>query len=100
MRWPINTQPIRYCRVIAKIGGITSPGTAYGRMYNQAFQGGNYSLSGFRAGHPDNSINGTMTAFEKSLYVAGHEASHLRGNAKNEELADWYGINAVSKLQK
>jgi hypothetical protein len=81
------------------IGGITSPGTAYGRMYNQAFQGGNYSLSGFRAGHPDNSISGTMTAFEKSLYVGGHEASHLRGNASNEELADWHGINAVSNYR-
>lgn len=81
------------------VAGSTTPGTAYGRLYKLAFTGGNYSLQGSRLGASPNSLSGILTDFEKSLYAAAHEASHLLGNENDEAKADWYGINAVLKYR-
>lgn len=40
-----------------------------------------------------------LTSFESSLFVAGHEASHINGNPNREAEADWYGIDAVSRYR-
>jgi len=83
------------------VAGITAPGTAYGRLYNAAFTGSsNYNVSGTRAGYSSNSLSGALSDFEKSLYVAAHESSHLRGNAGNESLANWHGIQAVQAYRR
>lgn len=78
------------------VAGVGSPGTAYARLYNLAFQANTLPLlQGTRFGVPSNSLFGAMSAFEMSLLVAGHEASHLAGNSSNESEANWYGIDAV-----
>lgn len=97
---PFNTSPGPRWK---PAGGSAVPGTSYGRLYNRAFQENTgFSRFGVRSGAPDNSLSGTLTAFETSLYVAGHEASHLNGDAshlngdeESQAEADWYGINAV-----
>src|SRR5690606_16617193 len=90
---PFNTAPGPRWK---PAGGSAVPGTSYGRLYNRAFQESTgFSRFGLRSGAPDNSLSGSLTAFETSLYAAGHEASHLHGNADSEAEADWYGINAV-----
>ncbi len=82
------------------IGGLTSTGYAYGRMYNSAFQAhSNFERDGQRSGAPSNSLSGPMTAFEMSLFVAGHEMGHLRANMSESE-ADWYGIDAVKRYRQ
>lgn len=96
--FPTNTPPEGPGWVA--VSGITTPNTAYGRLYNQAFIGGNYNLAGARPGVASNALNGTLTAFEKSLYAAVHEASHLGGNLSNEQVADWYGIDAVLRYRR
>ncbi|WP_449446770.1 hypothetical protein [Thermomonas brevis] len=82
------------------IGGITATqGFSYGRMYNVAFQANSsFSANGSRPGAPSNSIRGSMSAFEMSIFIGVHEASHLLGN-RDEKEADWYGIDAVLKYR-
>lgn len=77
------------------VAGIGPPGTAYGRLYNRAFQAStNFPRQGSRPNATPNSLSGSISTFEMSLFVSAHEASHLLGNL-NENEADWYGINAV-----
>ncbi len=80
------------------VAGITAPRTAYGRMYKVAFEGGNYRYDGERNG-VSNRLSGYLNDFEKSIFVSMHEASHLKGNEKDEVLANWYGIDAVLKFR-
>lgn len=80
------------------VGGITSAGTAYGRLYNVAFQAhSNFERDGVR-GNVSNSLSGPMTAFEMSLFVGVHEMGHLRKEMDEPE-ADWYGIDALKKYR-
>lgn len=82
------------------VGGSASSGTAYGRLYNRAFQPtNNFHRTGVRPGEPNNSLIGNLSAFETSLFAAAHEASHLMGKANNEPEADWYGIDAVQRYR-
>lgn len=75
--------------------GIATPGTAYGRLYNRAFQASaNFPRQGSRPNATSNSLSGSISEFEMSLFAGAHEASHLLGNLDENE-ADWYGINAV-----
>lgn len=61
------------------VGGVGSPGFAYARLYNAAFQATTLPMIvGTRYGVPSNSLFGAMSEFEMSLLVAGHEASHLK----------------------
>lgn len=77
------------------VAGIAAPGTSYGRLYRGAFEGrSNFQRTGTRPGASQNSLSGSISSFEMSLFVGGHEASHLRGNL-DESVADWYGIQAV-----
>lgn len=80
------------------VAGITTPNTAYGRIYKLAFEGGNYSFQGTRNG-ASNSLVGKLNSFEKSIFVAMHESNHLKGNLADETLANWYGIDAVLKYR-
>ena len=82
------------------VAGIAPPGTAYGRLYNRAFQSStDFPRTGSRPDAPSNSLSGAISAFEMSLFTSAHEASHLLGNSNNEDEADWYGINAVLKYR-
>lgn len=82
------------------VGGRAAPGSAYGRLYNRAFQvSNNFQRDGTRPGASSNSLSGNLTAFETSLFAAGHEASHLNGNPDREAEADWYGIDAVLRYR-
>ncbi|WP_374350606.1 hypothetical protein [Thermomonas sp.] len=83
------------------VGGITHPGSNYGRIYRLAFQASSdFSRNGTLPDAPSNSIKGSVSAFEMSLFVSAHEASHLLGNEHDEAKADWYGIDAVLKYRR
>lgn len=84
------------------IPGLTNPGGyLYGKMYSEAFQHrSSYDKDGVRVGFPSNSISGPISGFERSIFVAAHEISHLLGNYSNEELANWYGIDALQKYRE
>lgn len=81
------------------VSGLASSGTAYGRLYNAAFQGSSsVAIDGVRSGSASKSLSGAISAFEMALLVGAHEASHLRG-IQNEREADWHGIYAVEKYR-
>jgi hypothetical protein len=83
------------------IGGLAVSGTTYGRLYNGAFLAyPNFDIDGTPPSKNElpNSLSGAITSLEMSLFIGGHEASHLFG-VTDEKKADWYGIYAVLKYR-
>jgi hypothetical protein len=84
------------------VGGQGYTGYAWGWLYNASYQAhSNFPRTGTA---PDitksaNSLSGAISAFEMSLFDAGHESGHLFFANLDEKKADWYGIDAVLRYR-